>query len=120
MSDTNPTAESGHSVLACRPSRIARRRRSAIEAADLDAERDVSNHLYQGDLPDDLDLTGIPVAFFVGFNDRVFSLSQTRNFSRKIGGVTIYGYPEQGHLLFFTRPDVFEDMRAFVEGREVN
>lgn len=69
------------------------------------------------ELPDDLDLTGIPVAFFVGFNDRVFSLNQTRRFAQKVGDVTIYGYPEQGHLLFFTRPDVFEDMRAFVEGR---
>lgn len=70
-------------------------------------------------LPDDLDLTGIPVAFFIGLNDRVFSVDQTRNFSRRIGGVPIYGYPEQGHLLFFTRPDVFEDIRAFVEGRPV-
>jgi len=71
------------------------------------------------ELPDDLDLTGIPVAFFVGFNDRVFSLAQTQRFARQIGEVTIYGYPEQGHLLFFTRPDVFDDMRAFVEGRAV-
>lgn len=68
-------------------------------------------------VPDDLDLTDIPVAFFVGLNDRVFSLRQTRNFSRKIGDVTIYGYREQGHLLFFTRPDVFDDIRAFVEDR---
>ena len=71
------------------------------------------------ELPDDLDLTGIPVGFFVGLNDRVFSTAQTVDFSRKIGNVTIFGYPEQGHLLFFTRPDVFEDMRAFVEGRPV-
>lgn len=70
-------------------------------------------------LPDDLDLTGIPVAFFIGLNDRVFSVDQTRNFSQRIGGVPIFGYPEQGHLLFFTRPDVFEDIRAFVEGRPV-
>jgi len=71
------------------------------------------------ELPDDLDLSRIPVAFFVGLNDRVFSLGQTWRFAQEIGDVTIYGYPEQGHLLFFTRPDVFDDMRAFVEGREV-
>ena len=71
------------------------------------------------ELPDDLDLQGIPVAFFIGLNDRVFSTRQTYDFSQKIGNVTIYGYPEQGHLLFFTRPDVFEDIRAFVEGRPV-
>lgn len=68
-------------------------------------------------LPDDLDLTGIPVAFFIGLSDPVFSTRQTTNFSRKIGGVPILGYPGQGHLLFFTRPDVFADMLDFAEGR---
>ena len=68
-------------------------------------------------LPDDLDLTGIPVAFFIGMKDPVFSTRQTTDFSRKIGGVPILGYPGQGHLLFFTRPDVFDDMLDFAEGR---
>lgn len=71
------------------------------------------------EMPDDFDLGDIPVGFFVGLNDRVFSTAQTVNFSRKVGEVTIFGYPDQGHLLFFTRPDVFEDMRAFVEDRPV-
>ena len=71
------------------------------------------------ELPADLDLTGIPVAFFIGLNDRVFSTGQSVDFSRKIGGVPVYGYPEQGHLLFFTRPDVFDDIRDFIEGRPV-
>lgn len=71
------------------------------------------------ELPEDLDLSGIPVAFFIGLNDRVFAPGQSVDFSRKIGGVPVYGYPEQGHLLFFTRPDVFDDIRAFVEGRPV-
>lgn len=71
------------------------------------------------ELPADLDLTGIPVAFFVGLNDRVFSTNQTLDFARKVGGVTVYGYRDQGHLLFFTRPDAFEDIRAFAEGRAV-
>lgn len=71
------------------------------------------------EVPADLDLSDVPVGFFVGLNDRVFSTAQTVDFSRKIGDVTIFGYPDQGHLLFFTRPDVFEDMRAFVEGRPV-
>jgi len=70
-------------------------------------------------LPDDLDLTDVPVAFFVGLNDRVFSTRQTYDFSQKLGDVIIYGYPEQGHLLFFTRPDVFDDILAFVDGRPV-
>jgi len=68
-------------------------------------------------LPNNLDLTGIPVAFFIGLSDPVFSTRQTTDFSRKIGGVPILGYPGQGHLLFFTRPDVFGDMLDFAEGR---
>ncbi|MFZ3582722.1 alpha/beta fold hydrolase [Loktanella sp. DJP18] len=68
-------------------------------------------------LPDDFDLAGIPVAFFIGLNDPVFSTRQTTDFSRQIGGVPILGYPGQGHLLFFTRPDVFADMLDFAEGR---
>ncbi|SHF46600.1 Pimeloyl-ACP methyl ester carboxylesterase [Loktanella atrilutea] len=68
-------------------------------------------------LPDDLDLTGIPVSFFIGLNDPVFSTLQTTDFSRKIGGVPILGYPGQGHLLFFTRPDVFDDIKDFALGR---
>ncbi|MEL6573381.1 MAG: alpha/beta hydrolase [Pseudomonadota bacterium] len=70
-------------------------------------------------LPEDLDLSDIPVAFFIGLNDRVFTTPQTQRFAAKVGGVPIYGYPDQGHLLFFTRPDVFDDMRAFLEGRDV-
>ena len=70
-------------------------------------------------LPNDLDLSDIPVAFFVGLNDPVFSTRQTYDFSQEIGDVTIYGYPEQGHLLFFTHPHVFEDVRAFLEDRPV-
>ncbi|SEN36477.1 Pimeloyl-ACP methyl ester carboxylesterase [Loktanella fryxellensis] len=68
-------------------------------------------------LPQNLDLSGIPVAFFIGLNDPVFSTRQTTDFSRKLGGVPILGYPGQGHLLFLTRPDVFTDMLDFAEGR---
>lgn len=68
-------------------------------------------------LPRDLDLGDVPVGFFVGLNDRVFTTAQTQRFSRKIDDVMIYGYPDQGHLLFFTQPEVFDDMRAFLEGR---
>ncbi len=70
------------------------------------------------ELPDDLDLTGVETAFFVGMNDPVFSLRQTTTFATQIGGVPVYGYPGQGHLLFFTRPDVFDDMLQFVEGQD--
>lgn len=70
------------------------------------------------ELPDDLDLTGVETAFFVGMNDPVFSIRQTTTFASQIGGVPVYGYPGQGHLLFFTRPDVFDDMLQFAQGRD--
>jgi pimeloyl-ACP methyl ester carboxylesterase len=53
--------------------------------------------------------------FFVGLEDSVFSTGQTQRFARNFGDVTILGYPEQGHLLFLTRPDVFNDIKAFFE-----
>ncbi len=71
------------------------------------------------DLPDDLALDGISVAFFVGLNDPVFSTAQTTRFAHRVGDVTVYGYPGQGHLLFFTRPRVFSDMLDFAEGHPV-
>lgn len=70
------------------------------------------------DIPADLDVSDIPIAFFVGLNDPVFSTDQTLRFAQRIGGVTVYGYPGQGHLLFFTRPRVFADMLDFAEGRD--
>lgn len=71
------------------------------------------------ELPDDLDLGEIPVAFFVGLNDQVFSTAQTLAFADQVGDVPVFGYPEQGHLLFFTRPDVYRDILRFVEGEQV-
>lgn len=70
-------------------------------------------------LPADLDVRDVPVAFFVGLNDRVFSTAQTQGLARQVGEVPIYGYAEQGHLLFFTRPDVYRDILRFLEGQPV-
>ncbi len=70
------------------------------------------------ELPRDLDLTGVTTAFFVGLNDPVFSIRQTTTFAAQIGGVPVYGYPGQGHLLFFTRPDVYRDMLQFAQGED--
>jgi pimeloyl-ACP methyl ester carboxylesterase len=53
--------------------------------------------------------------FFVGLEDSVFSTGQTQRFARQFGGAKIMGYPEQGHLLFLTRPDVFDDVLAFFD-----
>jgi pimeloyl-ACP methyl ester carboxylesterase len=53
--------------------------------------------------------------FFIGLEDSLFSTNQTRRFARNFGDVLILGYPEHGHLLFETRPDVFDDVRAFFD-----
>ncbi len=53
--------------------------------------------------------------FFIGLEDSLFSTGQTLRFARNFGDVTILGYPGQGHLLFETRPDVFDDVRAFFD-----
>lgn len=68
-------------------------------------------------LPQDLDVGDVPIAFFVGLNDPVMATWQVQDFAGKVGDVTIYGYADQGHLLFFTRPRVFADMLDFAEGR---
>ena len=70
-------------------------------------------------LPDDLDLDGVDIAFFIGLRDPVFATGQTLRFARRFDGATVYGYPDDGHLLFFTRPDVFRDIRTFAEGQAV-
>jgi pimeloyl-ACP methyl ester carboxylesterase len=53
--------------------------------------------------------------FFVGLEDSLFSTGQTRRFARNFGAVQIMAYREHGHLLFQTRPDVFDDVLAFFE-----
>jgi pimeloyl-ACP methyl ester carboxylesterase len=58
------------------------------------------------------------IRFFIGLEDALFSTGQTRRFARQFGDVTILGYPRQGHLLFETYPQVFDDVLAFFEETE--
>ncbi len=53
--------------------------------------------------------------FFIGLEDSLFSTGQTHRFARNFGPVQIWGYPDQGHLLFETHPPVFDDVLAFFE-----
>jgi pimeloyl-ACP methyl ester carboxylesterase len=53
--------------------------------------------------------------FFIGQEDPVFSDAQTAAFARAFGAPGIARYPAQGHLLFLTRPEVFDDVLAFFE-----
>ncbi len=53
--------------------------------------------------------------FFVGQEDSLFSTGQTRRFARQFGAVRIMVYRDQGHLLFETHPQVFDDVLAYFE-----
>lgn len=55
------------------------------------------------------------VAFFIGTEDPVFSPRQTRAFAADLGGVVMREYPGQGHMLFLTHAEVFDDVLAFFD-----
>ena len=61
----------------------------------------------------------VETAFFIGLEDPVFSTGQTLKFVDMLAGVTVYGYPDQGHLLHVTTPRVFRDILRFFEGKPV-
>ncbi len=74
-----------------------------------------TNDLRNWRLPDGLPLDPARLEFFVGGEDPVFSIQQTRSFAAKLGDPIIHSYPDQGHLLFLTQPSVFKDILAFFE-----
>lgn len=57
------------------------------------------------------------VRFFWGAEDSVFSYRQQVRLAAKAGGAPIKVYPDQGHLLFASAPEVFEDIYDFFEGK---
>lgn len=65
--------------------------------------------------PDTLQVDPESVAFYVGANDPVFSINQTREFAESLGITRIREYPEGGHLLFLTHPEVFADILFFFD-----
>lgn len=55
------------------------------------------------------------VRFYIGAEDPVFSTEQTQEFAQAIGVTTVQEFPDQGHLIFLTRPDIFTDIFDFFE-----
>ena len=68
-------------------------------------------------LPDGFHADSENVRFFVGAEDPVFSIEQTREFAEAIGVSMIQEYPSSGHLLFLTMPEVFDDIYSFFENK---
>lgn len=55
------------------------------------------------------------IRFFHGEEDPVITGSQIKRFAARIPGAQIHGYPDHGHLLFLTAPDVFDDVLRYFE-----
>ena len=48
--------------------------------------------------------------FYVGKEDPVFATHQTVAFAKKLGSPQVHAYPGEGHLMYLTNPQVFEDI----------
>jgi pimeloyl-ACP methyl ester carboxylesterase len=86
-----------------------------ITLPDPDVPAAQSSDLRRWRLSEAIALDPAKVRFFVGLEDPVFSTRQTLQLARKLGSARVYGYPGQGHLLYQTRPDVFDDVLAWFE-----
>ncbi len=86
-----------------------------IVAPSQDIVRAHTQDLRHWTLSGEYDLTGARAAIFVGLEDPMFSTMQTRRFAAKLGVTRLYGYPGDGHLLLITRPEIFDQIRAFFE-----
>ncbi|MEM6890842.1 MAG: alpha/beta hydrolase [Pseudomonadota bacterium] len=66
------------------------------------------------DLGEDFDPSSLRIGVFYGAEDPVFSESQTQALTAKIGGVdALHRYPDQGHILPVTEPNLFRDIFSF-------
>ncbi|MGR3550612.1 alpha/beta fold hydrolase [Pseudooceanicola sp.] len=64
-------------------------------------------------LEDPEDLADVRIGFFHGAEDSVFSNDMTRRYARRLHADGFKSYEGQGHLLFVTEPELFDDVRAF-------
>ena len=86
-----------------------------IELPEKEVPAAQSSDLRHWRLPEEIEIDPERVRFFVGREDPVFSTRQTLAFARKLGGPKVQAYPGQGHLLYETRPDVFDDILRWFE-----
>lgn len=102
-------------VRAAEADRIARRELPGIDVPGRDLVRAHSADLRAWKLPPDPALPEGTARIFVGLGDPIFSTTQTARLAAEMGRVPITGYSGQGHLLFLTKPRVFEDIWRFFE-----
>lgn len=58
---------------------------------------------------------GRDMTLYWGEKDAIFDHHQVDEFARRCGGAKVRSYPDQGHLLFATCPEVFDDVFAQFE-----
>jgi len=92
---------------------IAEAEKANIIVPDGDMPRAHSGDLQRWRLNNRPRLPERQLRFFIGLEDPVFSTDQTRKFARAFGHPEIRKYPHQGHLLFLTQPDIFDDILDF-------
>ncbi|MGA9252744.1 MAG: alpha/beta hydrolase [Roseobacter sp.] len=102
--------------LRARARTIIEARRDKIVLPQGGKPRAHTRDLRRWRLPENLQLAVGQVKFFWGAEDPVFSYRQQSEFSEKVGCAPVKAYPKQGHLLFASHPEVFEDIYAFFEG----
>ena len=101
--------------LRAEASAIVAEERSRIVIPEGDLMAAHSEDLRRWRLPPAPRLSAERLRFFIGQEDPVFSDAQTEAFARVFGAPGIARYPAQGHLLFLTRPQVFDDVLEFFE-----
>ncbi len=95
--------------------RISRAQEDNIILPDADLQSAHTKDLRHWRIPPQLNLRNKAVRIYIGREDPVFSRRQTQIFANRLGGVEIVEYAGQGHLLFFTRPIVFDEIANFFE-----
>ncbi|WP_254446576.1 alpha/beta fold hydrolase [Ruegeria sp. HKCCD8929] len=98
-----------------RATQLLEQERDRLIQPDIALSRAQTRDLRRWRLPPVPVLDADRIRFFVGTSDPVFRPTQTRRFARKLGSPRILGYPGHGHVLFVSRPEVFDDIRAFFE-----
>lgn len=106
-------------ALAAKADALIAAHRDRIVMPDGGRPRAHTDDLRRWRLPEGLNFDRDRLRFFIGLADPVFSQKQTLEFAARCGTPQVVGYPKEGHLLFLSAKQVFDDIRAFFEGREM-
>ena len=93
--------------------RIVEEEKDNIVIPESDISRAHTRDIRKWQLQDGLVVDSRRVVFYIGMEDPVFSVRQLEDFAQTIGVSNITRYPDAGHLLFKTHPEVFDDIYTF-------